>query len=102
MTNVNLDIDTEALSQEVDKIRNKRERLNEIYVQLKNNNEVLKDSWKSQTSEVVFENFEEFYKGYQEQLQNLKDDIDFLDAVIEKYKEFDEKNSKETDENLAI
>ena len=98
----NLKIDTNALSAEVEKIKAKRERLSEIYDELKKNNEELKDNWNSKTSEVVFNNFEDFYVGYQEQLNNLQNDIDFLNALIEKYKEFENSNNKVIDENIAI
>ena len=98
----NLKIDTNALSQEVDKIKAKRERLYEIYTELKKNNEALKDNWNSKTSEVVFTNFEDFYVGFQNQLTNLQNDIDFLNALIEKYKEFENTNDKVIDENIAI
>ena len=98
----NLKIDTNALSQEVDKIKAKRERLYEIYTELKKNNEALKDNWNSKTSEVVFTNFEDFYVGFQNQLTNLQNDINFLNALIEKYKEFENTNDKVIDENIAI
>jgi uncharacterized protein YukE len=99
---MNLNIDTNALLEEVEKIRAKRERLNEIYTSLKKNNEVLKDNWNSKTSEVVFTNFEDFYTGFQNQLDNLQNDIDFLNALIEKYKEFESKNSQVIDEKITV
>ena len=98
----NLKIDTNALSDEVEKIKAKKERLSEIYDELKKNNEVLKDNWNSKTSEVVFNNFEDFYVGYQEQLNNLQNDINFLNTIIAKYKEFESSNNKTIDENIAI
>ena len=100
--NTNLKIDTKLLSQEVEKIKTKKNRLQEIYEQLKKDNEQLKDNWNSKTSDIVYDNLIDFYKGYQEQLNNLQNDIDFLEALIEKYTEFEEKNYKEIDENIAI
>ena len=78
--NTNLKIDTKLLSQEVEKIRTKRNRLQEIFEALKKDNEQLKDNWSSKASDVVYDNLNDFYKGYQEQLNNLQNDIDFLDA----------------------
>ena len=100
--NTNLKIDTKLLSQEVEKIKTKRNRLQEIFEALKKDNEQLKDNWNSKTSDIVYDNLIDFYKGYQEQLNNLQNDIDFLEALIEKYTEFEEKNYKEIDENIAI
>ena len=100
--NTDFKIDTEALAKEVSTIRSKRDRLNEIYTSLKKNNEILKDNWKSKTSNVVFTNFEDFYTGFQTQLDNLKNDIDFLDNLIVKYKEFESKNNQNIDEKIAI
>lgn len=100
--NTNLKIDTKLLSQEVEKIRKKRNRLQEIFEALKKDNEQLKDNWSSKASDVVYDNLNDFYKGYQEQLNNLQNDIDFLDALIEKYTDFEEKNYQEIDENIAI
>lgn len=100
--NTNLKIDTKLLSQEVEKIRTKRNRLQEIFEALKKDNEQLKDNWSSKASDVVYDNLIDFYKGYQEQLNNLQNDIDFLDALIEKYTDFEEKNYQEIDENIAI
>ena len=98
----NLKIDTNALLEEVEKIKAKRKRLEEIYNALKKNNEELKNNWNSKTSDVVFSNFESFYNGYQEQLNNFQNDIDFLNTVIDKYKEFEDKNIQVTDEKIAI
>ena len=100
--NTNLQIDTNLLSQEITKITNKRDRLNEIYNELKRNNEELKNNWNTKTSEIVFNNFELFYTGFEVQLDNLKNDIDFLNVLISKYEEFNNKNSQEIDNKIAI
>ena len=100
--NQDLQINTSLLSQEIEKIKTKRDRLNEIYQSLKINNEKLKDNWSSSTSEVVFNNFEDFYSGYEVQLDNLKNDIDFLTNIVKKYEMFENKNSQVIDENIAI
>ena len=100
--NTNLQIDTNLLSQEITKITNKRDRLNEIYNELKRNNEELKNNWNTKTSEIVFSNFELFYTGFEVQLDNLKNDIDFLNVLITKYEEFNNKNSQEIDNKIAI
>ena len=100
--NSNLQIDTNLLSQEVAKITNKRDRLNEIYTELKRKNNDLKNNWNTKTSEIVFNNFELFYSGFETQLENLKNDIEFLNTLISKYQEFDNKNSKVIDDKIAV
>ena len=96
-----LDIDLDALKEQVKIIKEKKERLNEIYLNLKKNNEALKDNWNSKTSEVVFNNFEEFYNGFSNQLNDLQNDINYLNIIIDKYKTFEAKSNKTIDEKIA-
>ncbi len=100
--NQDMKIDTNLLSQEISKIKTKRDRLNEIYNEIKKNNSELKDNWKSLTSDVVFNNFEDFYTGYEEELNNLQNDIDFLNSIVSKYEVFESKNNQTVDEKIAI
>lgn len=100
--NTNFKIDTNALSKEIEVIKAKRDRLNEIYNTLEKHNVELKDNWSSKTSEVVFNNFVDFYKGFKGQINDLNNDINFLEALIEKYKEFESKNDKTINEQIAV
>ena len=100
--NTNFKIDTNALSKEIEVIKAKRDRLNEIYNTLEKHNVELKDNWSSKTSEVVFNNFVDFYKGFKGQINDLNNGINFLEALIEKYKEFESKNDKTINEQIAV
>ena len=100
--NTNFKIDTNALSKEIEVIKAKRDRLNEIYNTLEKHNVELKDNWSSKTSEVVFNNFVDYYKGFKGQINDLNNDINFLEALIEKYKEFESKNDKTINEQIAV
>ena len=100
--NTNFKIDTNALSKEIEVIKAKRDILNEIYNTLEKHNVELKDNWSSKTSEVVFNNFVDFYKGFKGQINDLNNDINFLEALIEKYKEFESKNDKTINEQIAV
>ena len=100
--NTNFKIDTNALSKEIEVIKAKRDRLNEIYNTLEKHNVELKDNWSSKTSEVVLNNFVDFYKGFKGQINDLNNDINFLEALIEKYKEFESKNDKTINEQIAV
>ena len=95
-------IDTNLLSQEIIRLKSKRDRLSEIFEEIKKKNNILKDNWKSTTSDIVQNNFELFNKGYEEQLNNLQHDIDFLNYILKKYEVFETNNSQTIDEKIAI
>lgn len=95
-------IDTEALSQQIDRIVAKKEELKEILNNIKKENNIMRDYWETKTSESVFNNFEDMYIGLQEQIDNLNKDIEFLRSSIENYKQQEQKANKEIDEKIAL
>ena len=94
-------IDTKALEEQLNKLKEERNRLNSMFDTIKSNINTLKDYWDSRTSESVFNNFEDMYKGYQDLVNDLNKDIIFLENILKKYKEYEEKANKEIDTNIT-
>lgn len=98
----NMKINTEVLSQEKEKLEKAREKMNTILTDLKKETNELKNHWETNTSESVFNNFEEFCEYYQTNLDNLQNDINFIQTTIDNYTNYEEKTNKEIDEKIAI
>ena len=95
--------DESKILTELETIKNKREELNNILTELKKNNNELKDCWETKTSESVFTSFEEmFYGEFQSQIEGLDEDITFLEATIENYKQNEAETNKIIDENIVV
>ena len=97
----NMKIDTEVIKEENEKIKKAKTRLEEILKEIKDGNNDLKNHWESNTSESVFQNFEDLYKDFDIILNNLEQDIDFLNKIIEGYNEYERKANQEIDEKIA-
>lgn len=78
----NINIDTEKLSQEIEKIRKINENFEDIFSKIKDNTNQLKDCWKTRTSESVFSSFEEFYSSLENVVSTFQKDIEFLEKVV--------------------
>ena len=93
----------QELLNEIIKIKQKRDELNNIYEELKKNNNILKESWETQTSESVFSNFKDlFYTEFEKQISDIDEDIHFLEETIKNYKKNENETNKEIDENISV
>ena len=95
-------IDTEALTVQLNRLIKVRDKLKEMLDNIRKENNILKDHWESKTSNSVFTNFEDFYVGFQGQIENLDSDIAFLESTITNYKNYEAQANKHIDENIAI
>lgn len=95
-------INTDALSQQLDKLKNAKDKLSTILDNLKKETNSLKDHWESRTSEAVFTSFDEMYTGYCTQIDNLNRDINFLEKTIKTYIEQESKANVQIDEHIAL
>ena len=101
MMNYDEKINTEALRQDINNINKEKEKLNNLLKQLKNNNSELTDYWKSETSNAVFECFEDFYNRMEEIVNGLEGDTKFLnEKVINPYEEQEEITKSAIEEDL--
>lgn len=99
----NVYIDTDKLSEEIDKIKKVNTKLEEIFSQIKRNTDVLKDYWSTETSDSVFTSFEQFYVTLENTKNNFQKDIEFLENVVKSsYIEEDEGISSLVDSNIAM
>jgi WXG100 family type VII secretion target len=99
----NIDIDTEKLSAEIEKIKSTKKNFEEIFQQVKNDTESLKDYWSTRTSESVFSSFQEFYSVFENVTAELQKDIDFLERTVSNsYVAKDKGISKLVDDKIAL
>ncbi len=96
-------IDTEKLKDEINEIEASKKSLIEIFSVIKNDNTILKEMWSSRTSDGVFESFEDFYKFYNNVIDNFDKDIVFLREVVSVgYIENVDNANKQIDEKIAL
>ena len=94
-------INTNTLIEQLKKLIAERDNLKKILEETEKKTNILKDSWESKTSESVFKNFEDMYKGLKGIIEDLNKDIKFLGESIDSYLEYEEKANKEIDTNIA-
>ncbi len=99
----NVDIDTEKLTAEIEKVKNVKGYLKDELDRIKKENNELKDFWSCKTSNSVFESFEEFYKEYENDILLLENDIAFLEKIVNKSYQVEDKNiSQAIDKSIAL
>ena len=99
----NVDIDTEKLATEIEKVKKAKDYLKDVLDKIKKENDELKDYWSSKTATSVFEGFENFYKEYKNDILLLENDIAFLEEIVNKSYQIEDKNiSQAIDDNIAI
>lgn len=97
--NFDFNINTEALSNDIEKIKKERKDLIDLLEQLKKNNNVLRDYWETRTSEEIFTNFDGFYKFVESIINELDNDCKFLNAEIIESHVIHEENAKTTEDS---
>ena len=97
--NEKININTEKLNVQVDKMKKINQNIESILDEMKKNIIELKDSWSSKTSNIVFEDFEREYKNYEAIKKQNTEDIMFLENVIAKYSQMDD-SIKNNSDNL--
>ena len=99
----NIDIDTDLLSAEIEKIKSSKKNFEEIFQTVKNDTESLKDYWSTRTSESVFSSFQEFYTVFDNVSAVLQQDIEFLEKTVNaSYENKDEGISNLVDNKIAL
>ena len=98
-----LDINTERLLVEIEKIKKIKNTMVDLNKQVNNRTDMLKDYWISRTSETVFSEFPSFYKALEKVCNELNGDIEFLENRVKQgYEVNNEKTNKRIDEEIAI
>lgn len=101
MDNVSINVD--ELNSEKEKIIVEKKKLETILKELNNNTDFLKDCWKSETSDKLFSDYNEFKKHLEDLIELFNNDIKFIDDnVISKYREYEDIKNKDIDEKIAI
>ena len=100
MTNIN--IDTEKLLEEIDKLQEARDSMNELFEASVNENKILNEDWSSDTSKVVDEEFKRFDDAQKEYITKIDTLIEYLkDVVTDSYIDYETQENKLIDENIA-
>ena len=98
-----INVDTEKLSIQIDKLKAIEMKLNEILSIIKKDNVILKEVWETKTSEEVFENFDTYYSYIEESINNIGNDIKFLEKVVNaQYIENETNINAEIDTKVAM
>ncbi len=99
----NINIDTEKLSLEIEKIKKVNKDFEEIFNQVKKDTESLKDYWSTRTSESVFSSFQDFYSVLENVKAVFQKDIEFLEKTVNSsYEVKDQGISKLVDDKIAL
>ena len=100
MTNIN--IDTEKLLEEIEKLQKARDSIKEIFETSVKDNQVLNDDWSSDTSKVVDDEFKRFDIAQKDYIAKIDTLIEYLkDVVTDSYIDYEAQENKLIDENIA-
>ena len=94
-------IDTVALVKQISELIKERDNLKELLEGIQKKNNILKESWETRTSESVFNNFNDMYKGFQGLIENINSDIKFLEKTIGEYEKYEQEAGKEIEQSIA-
>ena len=98
----NMRMNTEQLSNLTEQIREINKDFDNLFRQLKNDNEILKDYWISNTSETIYSDLPTFYNRFEKTINDFNEDIKFLEKTKARYELNEKTTSKVIDEKIAI
>lgn len=99
---MNINIDTEKLLAEIDKLEKARNSMNDIFEASVNENKILDEDWSSDTSKVVDDEFKKFDTAQKEYIGKIDSLIEYLkDIVTDSYIEYETVENKLIDEKIA-
>ena len=75
-------IDSNLLSNDVAKMDVVTKKMRELFDEVKNQTDSLKDVWSTKTSEAVYLDLEEFYKLCETAINTNEEDARFLENVV--------------------
>ena len=99
----NINIDTNALKEQVDNINDVVDNLSFILECIKKDTKELENDWNSDTSLSTFEGFKEIYKTFQNAIDTINSDATFISNVANgNYEDIDSQTNSNIDNNIAI
>ncbi len=97
-----IEIDTKQLALEIEKLKEIKSNLDEIFESIEKDTTALNDYWSSKASDTVQESFIDFYKKVEKTKNNIASDIAFLENVVKaKHEKEIEDEDKAITERLA-
>ena len=98
-----IDIDTDQLEAELNKIKEIKKKLDDVFQSIQKDTNELNDYWDSKTSKKVQDDFIEFYKKVEKTKNNIASDIAFLEnTVMAKHDKEMERENTIIDERIAV
>lgn len=95
-----IDIELDVAKDLKEKIREQIINLENILEEIKNDTNGVKEYWESSTSNSVYENFEEMYKGFSSIIEGFKKTYNYLVYIINYCIEVDTKIARDAEEKL--
>lgn len=99
----NISINVESIVTETEKIKKEKKNLEDVLNNLYKQTDALKEYWQTRTSDEVFSSFSDFKKHFENVINYLSNDIDFLEKTVKaSYETNEELTNKEIDSNITI
>jgi uncharacterized protein YukE len=99
---MNINIDTEKLLAEIEKLEKAKESLNTLFTDSVRENTELNEEFQSDTSRIVDEEFKRFDGAAKEYIEKIDSYINYLkDIVTASYIDYEVNENKLIDENIA-
>ncbi len=99
----NISINVESIVTETEKIKKEKKNLEDVLNNLYKQTDALKEYWQTRTSDEVFSSFSDFKKHFENVINYLSNDIDFLEKTVKaSYQTNEELTNKEIDSNITI
>ena len=95
-------INTEELLNQLEIIKSSKMKLSDLLQKINVKTNELKECWESDTSESVYNSFDQFYNYYKIELENLEHDIKFLETTISNYMNYEKQANKDINEKIDM
>ncbi len=102
-TNMNINIDTEKLSEQITKFEEVNNKLKEEFEKDLNNNTNLKEYWDSKNATSVYEDFDDFKTSTESYISKNEEYIEYLKNIVkEGYIDFEDEANEEIDKKISV
>jgi len=99
---MNIGIDTEKLNAQIDKLEKTKNDIQNSFQTINTETTALKDAYSSNTSEVVYNEFDRFKRAAEDYVEDLEAYINYLKtAVNQSYIDYEDKENQLIDDNIA-
>ena len=102
-TNMNINIDTEKLQEQITKFEEVNKNLKEEFENDLTKNTNLKDYWDSKNATSVYEDFDDFKTSTENYISKNEEYIDYLKTIVKQgYVDFEDEANEEIDTKISV